>query len=138
MHNNGEILKVNGSVIPYAYRGDIHMAVQSSCGFSRGSAGFVAYSDGWTDISRNLNMDYEFTSATDGNIALTAELPQQDQYDFTVAVAFGDSRNNAILKAMQAASTRNSGGIHHLPAEKLQEISAHSQQFPYPLQPLQP
>ena len=105
MHNNGEILKVNGSVIPYAYRGDIHMAVQSSCGFSRGSAGFVAYSDGWTDIFRNLNMDYEFTSATDGNIALTAELPQQDQYDFTIAVAFGDSRNNAILKAMQAAST---------------------------------
>jgi len=39
--------------------------------FLKTSCGYVGNTDGWQDLSSNFKMDYEFASATDGNIALT-------------------------------------------------------------------
>lgn len=104
-HNNGSVIKVNGRTFLYAERGGVHMAISSTAHFSKSSAGFVGFSDGWTDISRNLDMKYEFTSATDGNIALTGEISPDSKSDFSVSIAFGDSRNNAIMKSIQSSVT---------------------------------
>jgi glucoamylase len=46
----------------------------ASCGFSRVSCGFVGASDGWRDLMDNFRMDWEFGSATNGNIAVMGEL----------------------------------------------------------------
>jgi glucoamylase len=101
-HNNGSVIDVNGKKFLYAEKGHLHMAISSTAEFTKTSVGFVGFSDGWTDISRNLGMNYEFTSATDGNIALTAEISRESIADFTVSIAFGDSRNNAVLRAIQS------------------------------------
>lgn len=104
-HNNGSVIGVNGKNFLCADKGEVHMAISSTAEFTKSSAGFVGFSDGWTDISRNLDMKYEFTTATDGNIALTAEIANESIGDFTVSIAFGGSRNNAILKAIQSTIT---------------------------------
>ena len=101
-HNNGSVISVNGKTFLYAEKDGVHMAIASTAEFTKSSAGFVGFSDGWTDISRNLDMKYEFTTAMDGNIALIAEISKESIADFTVSVAFGDSRNNAVLKAIQS------------------------------------
>jgi hypothetical protein len=51
-----------------------HGAHCASCGFSRVSCGFVGVSDGWRDLMDNFRMDWEFGSATNGNIAVMGEL----------------------------------------------------------------
>ena len=40
--------------------------------FSKASAGYVGVSDGWTDLSGNFRMDWEFDEALDGNVAVNA------------------------------------------------------------------
>lgn len=42
--------------------------------FVRASAGYVGYSDGWQDFSRNGGMTYGFARAEAGNVALMGEL----------------------------------------------------------------
>jgi len=50
----------------------VHLA--ADCGFSRTSAGYVGFSDGWQDFARNGNMHWAYEEALDGNVALTGEL----------------------------------------------------------------
>ena len=38
--------------------------------FGRCSAGYVGASDGWTDLMKNFEMDFEYRTAANGNIAL--------------------------------------------------------------------
>jgi glucoamylase len=46
----------------------------ASCGFSRVSCGFVGASDGWHDLMDHSRMEWEFGSATNGNIAVMGEI----------------------------------------------------------------
>lgn len=50
------------------------LQVSATTGFRKKSVGFVGFSDGWQDLNRDLRMDHEFTSATNGSVASTGEI----------------------------------------------------------------
>jgi glucoamylase len=62
----------------------------------------VGASDGWQDLTKNLQMDWEFRSAGPGNIALTGEIIPEDNVAFTVGVAFGKSGHSAVANLLQS------------------------------------
>src|SRR6185369_2885978 len=66
------------------------------------SCGYVGSSDGWTDLADNFQMDWEFGIAEDGNIALTGELDIRLNREFTLGLAFGYGRHNAVTTLFQA------------------------------------
>src|SRR5690348_239271 len=72
--NSGRCIVVEGRDCLVAERKGKALAVVASIPFSRHSCGFVGASDGWQDLNADFHMDWEFASATEGNIALTAEL----------------------------------------------------------------
>src|SRR5579863_6477047 len=76
-----------------------------SCGFSRVSCGFVGTSDGWQDLVENFKMDWEFGSATNGNIALLGELDLDGYREFTLSIGIGSSWHTSVQKTLSALST---------------------------------
>jgi hypothetical protein len=80
------------------------MAMGATAPFARTSCGFVGASDGWTDLHDNFVMDWEFDTASDGNVALTGEVDLSTTKDFTLGVAFGATEHNAIATLMQSLS----------------------------------
>ncbi len=73
--------------------------------FRRSSVGFVGRSDGWTDLSENYLLDYEFDAALNGNVALTAELDLEVGGEITLGLAFGRDLSSAVTTLMQSLST---------------------------------
>ncbi len=72
--NSARAMDVAGYRMLLAWKNSWSLAMGASCGFSRVSCGFVGASDGWRDLKENLNMEWEFGSATNGNLAVTGEL----------------------------------------------------------------
>jgi glucoamylase len=103
--NNGYIVLANGQRILMAQKGGKWMALAATVPFSRLSCGYVGASDGWTDLHDNFNMDWEFSSAPDGNIALTGELDLGKTRKFTLGLAFGNSEHRAIANLLQSLGT---------------------------------
>jgi glucoamylase len=103
--NNGYIVLADGQRILMAQKGDKWMALAATVPFSRLSCGYVGASDGWTDLHDGFKMDWEFTCAPDGNIALTGELDLSNTREFTLALAFGNSQHRAIANLLQSLGT---------------------------------
>lgn len=99
MGNSGRVLTVDGRLCLVAERSGVALAVVASVPFRKASCGFVGASDGWRDLHDNFQMDWEFESATDGNIALTGELDITQQREWTLAIAFGPSVEEAARAA---------------------------------------
>jgi len=57
-----------------AQKGNVSLCLMSDGGFSRTSAGYVGSSDGWQDFSKNGRMNWTYTHASNGNVALMGEL----------------------------------------------------------------
>ena len=57
-----------------AQRGGIALSLRADSGFTKSSAGYAGFSDGWQDFSQNGAMTWSYPQASDGNVALTAEL----------------------------------------------------------------
>jgi glucoamylase len=102
--NNGNVARIVGHEFLTAHKDGVWLALGASTGFLKTSCGYVGSTDGWQDISTNFKMDYEFRSASDGNIALTAELDLRKGYTFTVGVAFGRELNRAVTSLFQSAA----------------------------------
>ena len=100
--NNGSVAEVAGHGLLMAHKGRTWLAMAASAPFKRRSCGYVGASDGWTDLSNNFEMDWEFDVAEDGNIALTGELDLQGSREFTLGVAFGDSGHDAQTTLLQS------------------------------------
>jgi len=67
------------------------------------SCGYVGFSDGWQDINANKKMTWTYTSAPDGNIALTAELDLlAGDGESVTALAFGRTPEEAGQQARNA------------------------------------
>jgi glucoamylase len=129
--NSGYVARVAGRTILIAEKDRRWLALVATVPFSRVSCGYVGKSDGWTDLAGNFEMDWEFDSASNGNIALTGELDLTGTREFTLGLAFGNSRHHAVSTLLQALSTpfaehskryaeqwlRSSAGI--LPLEKV-------------------
>ncbi len=60
--------------------------------------------DGWRDLTDNFHMDWQFGSATNGNLALTGELDLHGSREFTLGLGIGDSFHSALSKTMGALS----------------------------------
>ncbi len=101
-HNNAEVVYTRGRRVLFAYKDDFYMALGTPVGFKKVSCGYVGVSDGWTDVSHHLKMEWEYDSALDGNIALTAEVDLSHGTEFTLGLAFGRSRHNAVAPLVQS------------------------------------
>lgn len=104
MGNNARIADIGGHRMAVAWKNHTSLALTANCGFERASCGYVGSSDGWQDIHHNFQMDWEFGSALEGNIAVMGEVRQQHVQDFTVALGFGEGHHAAMSAAMGALS----------------------------------
>lgn len=81
-------------------------AVVSSTPFQSVSAGYVGFSDGWQDLSKNFRLTQTSPQAGPGNIAMTGELSGGAGSEFTVdlALSFGESQSEAQTYAQTSLS----------------------------------
>lgn len=102
--NNGNIVRINGKTILTAEKNGTYLAISATVPFRKASCGYVGETDGWTDVSRNRRMTYEFNSADNGNIALTGELDIAESHDFVLGLSLGNSLHSAVTRLFQALS----------------------------------
>lgn len=100
--NSGRCADYNGQTYLMAWRDDVSAALTSDIPFLKMSAGFSGVTDGWHDLRDNYIMDWEFDYASDGNIALTAEVPSFT--DFTLVLSFGRDEVEAVLESAKTLS----------------------------------
>jgi glucoamylase len=98
--NSARVVDVAGKRIVLAWKDEMSLAMGCACGFARASCGFVGASDGWQDLKQNFQMDWEFGSATNGNIALMGEIPQESTREFTLAIGIGEGHHVALAATM--------------------------------------
>ncbi len=98
--NSGRCCEIGASTLIHAQREGVHMVMACSSGFSRRSVGYVGASDGWQDLTGNLKMDWEFSTAERGNIALTGEIDLPSNGEFTIAIACGGSYQSTAAKLL--------------------------------------
>ena len=100
--NSAWVMDLAGRDVLVANRGNQWMAVAATQPFARASVGFVGASDGWTDLSTDYRMHWDFDRAENGNVALTGEIHLADASEFTVGVAFGNRLSRALTTLFQA------------------------------------
>jgi len=103
-HNNGEVLRLEGQTVLIAYKGETWLAIGASVPFTECSCGYVGVNDGWTDLADNYRLDWQYDAIVDGNIALTGGLDLSKGSTFTLALAFGTTRHNALSTLAQSLS----------------------------------
>jgi len=104
-HNNAEVVDVAGRKILTANKGNRWLALGADVPFTHLSCGYVGTSDGWTDLTDNYVMDWEFEHARDGNIALMGEVDLSTGPQFTLGLAFGGSLHNAVNHLFQSLAS---------------------------------
>lgn len=97
--NSGWTGQYNGIQMLYAESDGLCLALACTSKFLKRSAGYVGSSDGWTDLHQHKKMQWEYTHADDGNIALTAEIDISEQTEFTLALGFGETADEASVHA---------------------------------------
>ncbi|MCC5647668.1 glycoside hydrolase family 15 protein [Nostoc sp. CHAB 5824] len=100
--NNGYVVEVAGHRILTAEKSGTWLALSATVPFSHLSCGYVGQSDGWTDLADNFQMDWEFGSALNGNLALAGKLNLDSSDEFTLGLAFGTTLHNAISTLFQS------------------------------------
>jgi glucoamylase len=103
--NTARAVDVAGYKALAAWKNNWSLAMAASPGFSRVSCGFVGTSDGWHDLMDNFQMDWEFGSASNGNLALIGELEIDGAREFTVAVGVGGTLHTSLQKTVVALAT---------------------------------
>lgn len=101
-HNFAEVSAVASRPILLAQRGDAWLAISATAPLLHCSAGFVGKSDGWSDLAAHLQPTFGFDTASDGNVALFAEVDRSQTSDFVLGIAFGDTRQAAINTLLQS------------------------------------
>ncbi len=109
--NCGRAVEVAGKKVLVAQKGQTSLAMAASCGFTRVSCGYVGMSDGWRDLQDNYQMDWEFGSAPDGNIALMGEIGPITNGEFTIAIGFGEGLHAALSTTMGSLSVHFSSHL---------------------------
>jgi glucoamylase len=103
-HNNGEVLQVRGRRLLVAFKGNTWLVIGATIPFNEGSCGYVGVNDGWTDLAGNYRLDWQYDAAKDGNIALTGGLDLSHGTEFTLGLAFGATRHDALSTLAQSLS----------------------------------
>jgi glucoamylase len=99
--NSGRCTEVSASALLHASRRNFHLIMGCTTHFTRRSVGYAGTSDGWQDL-RNFQMDWQFRSAENGNIALTGQIDPRRGHEFVVAIALGQSYESTAAKLLQS------------------------------------
>lgn len=102
MGNSAHVIEFAGRKVFAAEKEGTWLALGSTTPFARLSCGYVGRSDGWTDLAGDMQMDWEFDQALNGNVALTGQLDLSDSHEFTLGLAFGGSLHNAVTTLFQS------------------------------------
>jgi len=101
--NTGWMGDYKGFPMLFAERNGYALAFACSVPWSRMSVGFVGFSDGWQDLSKNFQMTWNYERAENGNIALTGEIALPTcQGDFLLALGFGEIWTEAGQQALSS------------------------------------
>ena len=100
--NNGNVARMVGHEFLTAHKDNTWLALGANVPFVRRSCGYVGKTDGWQDLSQNFKLDWEFASAPDGNVALTAEIDLPEDRHFTLGLAFGNGLHRAVTMPFQS------------------------------------
>ena len=98
-HNSGWIGAYKGVPMLFAKSDGLSLALACSGKWVKRSAGFVGNSDGWTDLYHHKKMEWEYTDAENGNIALTGEVDVSEDGNFLLALGFGRNPAEAASHA---------------------------------------
>jgi glucoamylase len=101
-HNNAQVHNFKGRKILIAHKDGFWMAIGATIPYLKCSVGYVAASDGHTDLRDNFTMDWEFESAPDGNVALTGQIDLSHGNEFTLGVAFGRTLHSAVTSLLNS------------------------------------
>lgn len=104
-NNSGWLCETGNCKLFGARREEMEMSFGCSPDFTRRSVGYVGISDGWQDLMENFQMDWEFSEAMDGNIALTGEVDLSKGLEFTLGIGFGETPHSASTHLLQAFAT---------------------------------
>ncbi len=72
--NTAWAVDLAGHKVLLAWKDQWSLMMAASCGFSHVSCGFVGVSDGWRDLMQGFKMDWEFGTATNGNVAVMGQI----------------------------------------------------------------
>jgi len=87
----------------FAQREHVTLAFACSPRWRARAVGYVGYSDGWQDLSRNFRITWNYTRAENGNVALTGEIDLEAcGGEFLLALGFG---RNSWEAGQQVRST---------------------------------
>jgi glucoamylase len=105
--NTARAVDIAGHKMLLGWKNRWSLAMGSSCGFARVSCGFVGASDGWRDVMEHFGMEWEFGSATGGNLALIGQINleaarENGAREFTVAIGIGEGHHTALQKTVSA------------------------------------
>ncbi len=103
--NSARSIEIAGQRAILAWKNNTSLAMGASCGFTRSSCGYVGASDGFQDLTTNMQMDWQFGQALNGNIAVMGEIDVAANREFTIAIALGDGHHAALAGMMQTLST---------------------------------
>jgi glucoamylase len=82
-----------------AQRDDIALSLACSVPWLKRSVGFVGSSDGWQDVSQHKQMQWEYTRAENGNVAMIGEVDLAAcKGEFILALGFGLNPAEAGLR----------------------------------------
>lgn len=103
-HNTAWVGSYKGHRVLFARNGDVATAMLCSPGWARRSVGFVGYSDGWQQLHAGEELNEDYTTATDGNVALTGEIKLEKGKETTVVIAlgFGETPEEAAHHALSS------------------------------------
>ena len=120
-NNDGWLKDYKGIPMLFANREGVTMAVASLyADFVKRSVGYVGTSDGYTDLKQHKNMEWQYSTAHNGNIALTAEIDISKTQEFVIAISFGTKEEDAahhawasLLDGYDAARKKYIDGWEH-------------------------
>ena len=104
-HNSGWRGDYKGRAMLFAHGTDTHLAMSADQPFLASSVGFVGVSDGWQQLSSDRQLAQQYDAATDGNIALTAELAKGPGGATVLALGFGRTSAEAGYHAWTSLQT---------------------------------
>jgi len=76
------------------------LALACSAPWRHRSAGYAGVSDGWQDLRAHGRICREYTRASEGNVALTAEISLSEGTEFLLAIGFGRTTDEAAHRAL--------------------------------------
>lgn len=117
--------------------GDVASALVGGPGFAQVSSGHLGTSDGWTDLKGDFKMDWDYQSASNGNVVQTAKTTLSgvpNNQHMTLSLGFGTTTSNALQAAQislksgfqQVQGAYESGWNGYLSSLKPRPASANS------------